>query len=525
MEATRILLVEPESARAEELASRLQRLGHTVAATASGGEEALHAALRTRPDLVFINGGLQGPMTGEETARRLRKARDVPVVFVSEDDAVAVPSARGPEPFGHVLRSFNDRELHSAIEFALYRHRNDAKLRKVERWMSSTLSSLGDGVIATDRRGIVTLINALAQRLTGWTEADAIGRPFTEVFRVIDGASREPVLDLIERALLQGFSIGMDDNVFLQPRDGEELLIDDSIAPIRNDADEVTGVVVVFRDGTERRLADQAIEMLNQQLEHRVLERTAELEAANQALASFSSAVSHDLRAPLRAVSGFSTMLCERYAHVLDVEGKRFLEIIQTKSAQMTRMIDDFIRLAGVRQAPLKVVALDSNAMLRQVVAELAEENPAAANIVVDPLPSFEGDEGLIRQVWVNLLGNALKFTSKVEHPEIRVSAEEIDGVVDFKVVDNGAGFDMANAGRMFTPFQRMHADRDFEGHGIGLATVAGVIDRHGGRVRAESKIGEGATFHFSLPKQQQNPGSGAGPGVAQLAGSDAAPT
>ena len=508
MEATRILVVEPESTVAAELERRLQRMGHTVAAIASDSEEALDAALRTRPDLVIVNGLPEGTFTFEETARRLQKARNVPVVLVSEDDSPTVASARGPEPFGHILKTFNDRELHSAIEFALYRHRNDAKLRKVERWMSSTLSSLGDAVIATDRHGSVTLINALAQRLTGWTEREAIGQQFTKVFRVIDGGSREPIIDLIDRALLQGFSIGMDENVFLQPRQGEELLIDDSIAPIRNDANEVTGVVIVFRDGTERRLADQAIEMLNQQLEHRVLERTAELEAANVALAAFSGSVSHDLRAPLRAVSGFSTMLCERYAHVLDVEGKRFLEIIQSKSAQMTRMIDDFIRLAGLRQAPLKVTRLDSDAMLRQVVAELAEENAAARGIVVGTLPGFEGDEGLVRQVWVNLLGNALKFTSKVEHPEIRVSADEADGMVNFKVADNGAGFDMAFAGRMFTPFQRMHLERDFDGHGIGLATVAGVIDRHGGRVHAEGKLGEGATFHFSLPKQHRSPAS-----------------
>jgi len=510
VDSTRILVVEPEGRVAAELERRLQRMGHTVAATASDSNEALHATLRTRPDLVIISGLPQGTLTIEEAAQRLRKVHDIPVVLV-EDESPIVPSARGPEPFGHILRSFNDRELHTAIEFSLYRHRNDAKLRKVERWMSSTLSSLGDAVVATDRNGIVTLINPLAQQLTGWTEHEAIGRRFNEVFRVIDGESRKPILDLIERALLQGFSIGMDENVFLQPRQGEELLIDDSIAPVRNDANEVTGVVIVFRDGTERRLADQAIAMLNQQLEHRVLERTAELEAANVALAAFSGSVSHDLRAPLRAVSGFSTMLCERYAHVLDVEGKRFLEIIQSKSAQMTRMIDDFIRLAGLRQGPLKVTQLDSNAMLRQVVSGLAEQDPAAARcIFVEPLPDFEGDEGLLRQVWVNLLGNALKFTSKMEHPEIRVSAEEADGMVNFKVADNGAGFDMAFAGHMFTPFQRMHLERDFVGHGIGLATVAAVIDRHGGRIRAEGKVGEGATFYFSLPKQHQRPSASA---------------
>jgi PAS domain S-box-containing protein len=506
MEATRILLVEPDRSTAADLGRRLKEMGHTVAATASGAEEALDAALRTRPDLVLIDGSLLGPLTGEEVAGRLRSARDVPVLFISEGDPPAVPTARGPEPFGHVLKSFNDRELHSAIEFALYRHRNDARLRKVERWMSATLSSLGDAVIATDRHGSITLINPLAQRLTGFTEAEAIGHRFNEVFCVVDSASRIPILDLIERALLQGFSIGIDENVFLQPREGEELLIDDSIAPIRNEANEVTGVVIVFRDGSERRLADQAIEMLNQQLEHRVVERTAQLEVANHALAAFSGCVSHDLRAPLRAVSGFSTMLTERYADVLGADGKRFLEIIQSKSAQMTRMIDDFVRLAGLRGAPLKMVPIDSDALVREVVAELEEQNVAAKDIVVGLLPAFEGDEGLVRQVWVNLLGNALKFTSKVAHPQIRVGADESNDMVHFWVADNGAGFDMTSAGHMFMPFQRLHRERDFEGHGIGLATVAAIIDRHGGRVRAEGKIGEGATVHFSFPKEHLSP-------------------
>jgi signal transduction histidine kinase len=135
-------------------------------------------------------------------------------------------------------------------------------------------------------------------------------------------------------------------------------------------------------------------------------------------------------------------------------------------------------------------------------VTLLAEEDPGANDIVIDSLPGFEGDEGLIRQVWVNLLGNALKFTSKREQRHIRVSGTEAaDGMVQFQVVDNGAGFDMAHAERLFMPFQRLHFEREFEGHGIGLATVAAVIERHGGHLRAEGQIGCGATFHFSVPK------------------------
>jgi two-component system, cell cycle sensor histidine kinase and response regulator CckA len=293
----------------------------------------------------------------------------------------------------------------------------DAKLHKVERWLSTTLSSIGDAVIATDRHGRVSLVNAVAQRLTGWTEEEALGRPFNEVLRVIDGGTREPILDLIDRALLDGFSIGVDENVLLQPCSGVELPVDDSIAPIRDESDQVTGVVIVFRDGTERRFAEQANLALHRQLEDRVRERTAELQAANRALAAFSGSVSHDLRAPLRAVSGCSDMLSARYADVLDVEGRRFLQIIQAKSAQMTRMIDDFLRLSRLRHAPLRVAPLDVDAIVREVVADLAQENVAANGIVIDPLPGFEGDEGLIRQVWVNVLGNALKFTAKREQP------------------------------------------------------------------------------------------------------------
>lgn len=505
MDTTRILIVEPEGVVAADLERRLEKMGHTVMETAKGGEQALDAAHGTRPDLVFIDIALPGPLTAVQTAQRMREARNVPVVYLAPDaQAASLHDAAATEPFGCVLTTFNDRELHAAIEFALYRHRIDAKLLKEERWLSTTLASIGDAVIATDRHGCVALINVVAQRLTGWTEKEAIGRPFNEVFRVIRGDDRMPVLDLIDRALAPGVSICVNENLLLQPRGGVDLPIDDSIAPIRDKAKRVTGVVVLFRDGTERKLAERASVAVNQQLEHRIQERTEQLAAANHALTALSGSVSHDLHAPLRAVSGYSALLSERYADVLDVEGRRFLEIIQTKSEQMTRMIDDFIRLWRLRQTSLRFAPLNLNAMLREVVTVLAEEDAGANDIMIDPLPGFEGDEGLIRQVWVNLLANALKFTSKREHRRIQVSGQELDGKVHFQVIDNGVGFDMAHAGRLFAPFQRLHFEREFEGHGIGLATVAAVVERHGGHLQAEGKINEGAIFRFSVPREHK---------------------
>ena len=504
LETIRTLIVEPEGGIAADLGLRLEKMGHTAIETATSGEEALDTAQATRPDLVFIDISLPGPLNAIETARRMRKAHNVPVVYLAANaQAASLHDAAATEHFGCVLTTFDDRELHAAIEFALYRHRIDARLLKEERWLSTTLASIGDAVIATDHHGCVALINIVAQRLTGWTEREAIGRPFSEVFRVVRGDDRSPVVDLIERALTPGVSISVNENLLLQTRAGVELPIDDSIAPIRDKDRRVTGVVVLFRDRTERRLAEQANAQVNQQLEHRIQERTEQLAAANHALTALSGSVSHDLRAPLRAVSGYSALLSERYADVLDVEGMRFLEIIQTKSGQMARMIDDFIRLWRLRQTSLRFSPLDLDSMLREVVTVLAEEEPGAKDIVIDPLPGFEGDEGLIRQVWVNLLGNALKFTSKREHRRIHVSAEESDGMVHFKVVDNGAGFDMAHANRLFAPFQRLHFEREFEGHGIGLATVAAVVERHGGHLQAEGRIDEGATFSFSVPKRQ----------------------
>lgn len=520
MKTTRILVVEPDDVLADELARRLARLGCTVTDRAADGKQALEAARKTRPDLVFMDNMPEGPLTGMQSAQALRKVRDVPVIFLVAEEEAAVESIDNERQI-RIHTPFNDGELRMAIEFALYRHRIDAKLLSVERWLSTTLLSIGDAVIATDKNGIVSLINAAAERLTGWTEREVVGRAFNEVFRFINGDSRQPISDLIDRALMHGFSVGIDENAWLQRRDGTEIPIDDSIAPIRDEAMQVTGVVMVFRDGTQRKLALRASRATDERLEQRVQERTAQLEAANSALEAFSGSVSHDLRAPLRAVSGYSLLLSERYSKVLDGEGRRFLEIIQTKSAQMARMIDDFMRLSHLRQAPLQISLLNSNAMVREVVAGLADENPAARAIIVDPLPPFEGDRGLIQQVWVNLLGNALKFTSKREDPEIRVSADVFGGMVNFRVTDNGAGFDMAYAMRLFAPFQRLHLERDFEGNGIGLATVSRIIERHGGRIHAQGKVDHGASFVFSVPTVHRHAGIGQGSQAANDAPAD----
>lgn len=502
MQTARIMVVEDEAIIAMDLATRLRKVGHEVVATAASGEQALQSAAGQQPDLVLMDIVLQGDMDGIQTAARLRETSDVPVVFLtSHSDSATIRSAVDTEPYGYVLKPYNERELQATIQVALYRHRTEGRLRKLERWLSATMASIGDAVIATDLEGKVTLINPVAQRLTGCDEAQAVGQPFEQVFRAVRGGGREPVLDLLQRGLQGRFEIPLDDGVLLQATHGGEVPIDDSVSPILGDDSEATGVVVVFRDATERLQSQQAMQALAQQLEQRVRQRTAQLEQANRALSGFSFSVSHDLRAPLRAVSGFGALLAERCGDTLGAEGQKFLDVIRGKSQEMERMIDDFLRLYRLRHEELHVVRVDTEALVRDVLRDLSAPYPRATEVVVvEALPAVRADAGLMRMLWVNLLGNALKFSGRVAQPLVRVSARVEDDAVVFTVADNGVGFDPQHAERLFTMFSRLHPQREFDGHGIGLAIVSAVAERHEAEVSASGRPGEGATFTVRWP-------------------------
>lgn len=507
MSSARILVVEDEAIIAADLEERLIAFGYDVIAVVASGEQAIRGADELKPDLVLMDIFLRGKMTGIEAAEHIRQRDAVPIIYVtSHADAATVDRATTTEPFGYILKPFNERELDAAIKVALYRHRAEAKLRKMERWLSTTLQSIGDAVIAADKDGLVTFLNPVAERLTGWRQREALGQRFTTVFRAIDGGTRQPLEDLFVKALREGFSIGLEEHICLQAKSGAETPIDDSIAPIRDDAGQVHGVVLVFRDCTERKLAEAALKQLNERLEDRVKERTAMLETANRELAAFSYSVSHDLRAPVRAVHGFARLLTDQYATVLDGEGNRFLDIITRNALQLGEMIDGFLRLFRLREEPLRIETIDMTALVNDVAAGLcAQSAPEMPEIRIAPLPPAAVDLPLIRQVWVNLLSNALKFTRDRASPVIEVGAEEQSGETVYYVKDNGVGFDPASTNRLFGVFQRLHNRAEFDGHGIGLATVALIVKRHGGRIYAEGAPNAGATFRFTLSAANAN--------------------
>jgi len=259
-------------------------------------------------------------------------------------------------------------------------------------------------------------------------------------------------------------------------------------------------LVSIYTDITERKKSEYAIQDMNAQLEHKVRERTADLEASNRELESFSYSVSHDLRAPLRAIDGFSLLLHEDYATILDEQGRAYLSRIRLATQRMGELIDDMINLARISRTDLNKSACDLAEITRLIISDLqGDADERAITWSIDPMLQAQADPVLLRAALENLLSNALKFTRQCEDARIEVGRTEKNGEKVFFVRDNGVGFDMAHAAKLFEPFERLHAATDYEGTGIGLAIVQRVIQRHGGRVWAEGALGQGATFYFTL--------------------------
>lgn len=258
---------------------------------------------------------------------------------------------------------------------------------------------------------------------------------------------------------------------------------------------------VLLRAIEDRKAAEAQVRQMNAELEQRVSDRTAQLQAANHELEAFSYSVSHDLRAPLRAINGYARILAEDLGPKLDAEGQRVLGVIRDEALRMGELIDDLLQLSRLGRQSLNIAPTDMTALAREVYERLSTAVPLRpVDFRLSPLPDAPADAALLRQVWVNLLDNALKYTRQRDPAVIEVAGDIHGNEAVYSVRDNGAGFEMKYADKLFGVFQRLHTTAEFEGTGVGLALVQRLVHRHGGRVWAEGRLDRGATFHFALP-------------------------
>jgi len=246
--------------------------------------------------------------------------------------------------------------------------------------------------------------------------------------------------------------------------------------------------------------SEERLRLANAELEHRVEIRTAELAASNRDLEAFSYSVSHDLRAPLRAINGFAEILLDDHAAALPVDARRLLTTIRNSGRRLGTLIDDLLELARLGRTALRAQPIDVDRLVHELADELTRDlGDRRVELVIAPLAGCRADPSLLRQVWINLIDNALKYTRGRDPAQIEIFSEGAGDAIAYRVRDNGVGFDMQYADRLFGVFQRLHSDTEFEGTGVGLAHVHRILERHGGRVWADSELGQGSTFSFTL--------------------------
>lgn len=537
----KLLIVDDNAVNLRLLAAQLEGEGHE-AVRARNGVEALAALGREAVDGV-ISDILMPEMDGYRLCLEVRNDhRHAALPFVLYTSTYNSPSDRElaesvgadayltkPAPVGQLLSAVEGARGRSGSSLfgktvpglddqSVLRQYNQALVHKLEEKNAELVAANGQlayqlqltrsvtdraavSIFVVDEAGRVRFMNAQAEATFGWAGEDLEGR----VLRAVLGMTH--ATGMTRPAGLEPEPAMHEHEDALRRRDGRLVPVLWSSAPIRLEGQRV-GAVVTVKDQTESKRAADEIRALNEGLEQRVAERTrellrvnAELEATNRELESFSYSASHDLRAPLRAIEQLTGLILADHGEAMPPEAHRYLGLIRRSTERMSMLIEDLLRFAKTARQPLHRTRVDVNALVRHCLDECAAEiERRAIDVRIEPLPDCDADPGLLRQVYANLIGNAVKYTRRQAAARIRIgSARDEAGRCVYSVSDNGAGFDMRQAERLFGVFQRLHSGAEFEGSGVGLAIVHRIVSRHGGEVWAESQPDRGSTFHFTL--------------------------
>lgn len=411
------------------------------------------------------------------------------------------------------------------------RKETEKKIIRMGQHYKALIEKAPDGVVLIDADGNFKFVSPSARKMFGYSNTDEINAHPAELTHPDD----LPLVLSLLQDLIQNPSEVYTIQYRFSDNKGQWKWLESTFSNLLSDPS-VEAIVINFRDITDRKKADEEINKLTEELEKKVIDRTnelekrsrellnneaalmnlvedlnlkseeltrskAQLEIANKELEAFSYSVSHDLRAPLRAINGFVSILVEDYEKNLDNEGRRICGIIQSNATKMGQLIDDLLSFSRLIRSEFNNSKIDMESLVRSVVSDFeATQNIATKSITIHELPMTIGDTNMIKQVWINLISNAVKYSSKNEHAQIDIGSYKEKDEVVYYIKDNGVGFNMEYVHKLFGVFHRLHSMNEFEGTGVGLAIVQRIIKRHRGRVWAEGEVGKGAVFYFSLP-------------------------
>jgi PAS domain S-box-containing protein len=477
--SARILLVEDENIVAMEIADLLQALGHSVCGVVASGEDAITGAADANPDLILMDIRLKGEVDGIQAAQHVHTHLDIPVVYLTAyaDDGT-VQRAKVTEPFGYLVKPFDEQQLHTAIEMALYKHQMESKLKERERWLATILKGIGEGVIATDEQGCITFMNPLAATLLGWEQEESLGKEPSELVRMADEETRAPIEDPVQQVLREGKAVGSNKAAILITSNGPEKVIDYNASPIQDDQGNTLGVVLVLRDATERRQMEMA-------LLHS--ERLA-------AMGHLAAALAHEINNPLHAITGSIDLVAD-----YPLDAQKQAETLQHARQELGRLTTvtnemlDFSRPPVVERRPVDLG--DAVRYALSLAGKQLEHSAIKFDLSLpDDLPPVLASHDQLVQVLLNLLINAVE--AMPDGGRLDIEARLVGEKAEVVLTDDGPGLPPDNLDKVFLPF---HSTKQ-GGTGLGLSISHSIIQQHGGTISAGNTPGGGAVFTIALP-------------------------
>lgn len=499
METVKILVVEDEVIVARTIASQLIQLGYTVVGTASSGKAAIAKALETQPELILMDIIIKGEIDGIDTASYIREHLDIPIIFLTaygDDDTVQ--RAKITQPFGYIVKPFTSKDLRIAIEIGLLKHRLERDLRENRDQLATLLNSISDAVIATNEHGMITFMNPAAEKLTGWHQADALGKDISTVFHIVDEVTETTLENPVTKVLREQKVVYLEEFTSLITKNGQRVPIGDSASPIRIRPNQVDGVVIVFWDLSERRKTELLEQALNKEKE------------LNNLKSLFISTVSHEFRNPLSVIQTAVELIELQGANLTETKKNTYLRRIKGAVQSMKQLMEDVLFMGRTEAGKLEChpIPLTLKEFCQELIAEFTSVTTSGHEIIFTcNNENTEAciDERLLNCILVNLLSNAVKYSPQGETIRFDLICDQTEGIATFCIQDLGIGIPQSEQAHLFESFYRASNAKTIQGTGLGLVIVKNCVDAHQGTINVSSQEGKGTTFTIVLPLNSES--------------------